>query len=309
MPPAIPIHRTYGEPNNATYGGDAYSTDSDGELTPNEDLSETSTFLRRMVVDRGDSLYAESLSSGKTIPCGIPSGVNRSHSLQDQLMALVCKTSDKRPGFIPRGFLEQILTPKTVLDALRERSRIRQRPSVTEDNLQQYVSKICPGNSINDAQPRFYKIFAILILIDREDDIFDFLEMGPCDADLPLKVVPVLGSAFGDLRRSNEPDFKLPSFKNWRSNALEHFDQRQWSVVSPFLAKSKTGQVRFYQLDAKDILPWTAKDKDQRRKGGYSEVQKVRIHKNHHNFEDLDVSISMKRSLDRRKNVQVMSTC
>jgi serine/threonine protein kinase len=108
------------------------------------------------------------------------------------------------------------------------------------------------------------RLFALLILIGKEQDITSLIEEGIKDGDLPIS-----GLRCKDIQ----------VFSQWKPKAVKDFKQDQWSVISPIF--DKIGE--HYELDDHTILPFIENKErpEQLIAGGYSDVRSVRIHPAH----------------------------
>ncbi|KAJ0116630.1 hypothetical protein J7T55_009780 [Diaporthe amygdali] len=141
----------------------------------------------------------------------------------------------------------------------------------------------------------YVKILAILILIERPARIKLFVEEGICDADLPLVKKPIEGG-FEELRRSTTPNDRLRCFERWDSLSLVRFEEFQWRLLAPSFEHG-SGKIILHQtFDSNVILPFTYFSESPKT-GGFGEVTKVRIHPDHHNFNN-DCNLAEKRMQD-----------
>jgi hypothetical protein len=108
------------------------------------------------------------------------------------------------------------------------------------------------------------RLFALLILIGKEQYITSFIEEGIRDDDLPINGV-----------RCKD----IQVFSQWKPKAVKDFKQDQWSVISPIF--DTVGE--HYELDDHTILPFIENKEcpEQLIAGGYSDVRSVRIHAAH----------------------------
>jgi serine/threonine protein kinase len=123
------------------------------------------------------------------------------------------------------------------------------------------------------------KILAILILLQRPNDITKFLDDMVHDGDLPLRRFEQRGAQFR-LGRSNGKE--VSCFDEWKTRDIRQFDDFQWYMLSPFFTKSQHGRPLFYRLHDRVILPWV--DYLLAREGGSATIHKTKIHAAHHNF-------------------------
>jgi serine/threonine protein kinase len=153
-------------------------------------------------------------------------------------------------SFIPITELKRLITVDSVSQELRAHN-----------------PKILPIEMVNKAEivvKNATRLFALLILIGKEQDITGLIEEGIKDDDLPIS-----GLRCKDIQ----------VFSQWKPKAVKDFKQDQWSVISPVF--DKIGE--HYELDDHTILPFIENKEhpEQLIAGGYSDVRSVRIHPAH----------------------------
>jgi serine/threonine protein kinase len=165
------------------------------------------------------------------------------------------------------------------------------RPPLTDGEVFEYASRICQEKQQpEDPDPGFCKMFAILLLLDRGWEIVRFVDAGIGDAQLPLEAVYVDGpNAPPRMRLRGDPDKPLDCLSHWSIMTHERFEETQWAMLAPFLARGKPKEAWFYIFSDKVVLPWT-KEERSGREGGYGWITKVEIHPSHHNFKVTDRS-------------------
>ncbi|EPE33277.1 Protein kinase-like (PK-like) [Glarea lozoyensis ATCC 20868] len=194
---------------------------------------------------------------------------------------------DGGKDFLPIGSLHRILT----------RSRIRQEVakefSGSQDELENLVGEIWDIYStssspfVQSRKTTRLRIFAILSLIGKTNEIKAFVEAGLYDSHLPFVL---FNSSDGcpQLALPNETDQNptnlIELFATWPEWAIESFAEKQVQLLSPYfqLSTSKHSEVLHYDFGAKIILPYIEKDPT-RRRGGFGEVFRVKIHPECHN--------------------------
>ncbi|KAK3371139.1 kinase-like domain-containing protein [Lasiosphaeria ovina] len=213
-------------------------------------------------------------------------------------------------GFIPRNRLDVIITEESVsreleMDDVLKHFPVGRRAALARQICQVQIRRAQKVHGDNDEVPpaitttSFRKIFAILVLIYQVDKIIHFLEENVNDSDLPLVMYSYNkpGGQF-TLRRRTNSDPPLQCFDGWRFGYVRQFEEWQWSMVAPFFSKQRPGNVSFYQLEDKVVLPFihdssrheSLNDEDVHQ-GGFSDVFRVQIHPGHHNFHGLDGSL------------------
>ncbi|KAI8951209.1 hypothetical protein F4801DRAFT_578749 [Xylaria longipes] len=225
--------------------------------------------------------------------------------LPDQLWGAIDATAqaitgDLKAGFIPEEQLVRILNEIAISHELAkiERSLIKRmkfwRTARSAEDIKRDADVICgrPSSSIvsdgNDREtPRcFRKIFAILLLVERPGAIRRFVREGVCDANLPLVKVPIGNNTktFSLRIERDNKHISLKCFEGWQRRTLELFEETQWKVIAPFFDSDSPHSVM--QLDDGIVLPFTYWE--HLRTGSQGNIFKVRIHRDHHNFNDYE---------------------
>ncbi|KAK4237718.1 hypothetical protein C8A03DRAFT_15762 [Achaetomium macrosporum] len=258
--------------------------------------TEVSRITSVTIWDRGESQYRAENPLGFPEPANGDSQSATAGSAHESLAASVkdlvkrLVKLETRPcrcngtAFYPRRELEALITPKEVAQVIAEgRRRLEEaNKRLADDEIHEYAARVCREALPGGTEVSYKRMFAILLLNRRGWEIVLFVDGLICDAELPLKAVKV-----GDelkMRRQSEPETDLPCLRNW--DELEHrdFEEKQWRMLAPFLAKGDRRSAWFYQLSDQDVLPWTRKESSVR-EGGYGSISKVEIHPSHHNFE------------------------
>jgi hypothetical protein len=199
-----------------------------------------------------------------------------------------------------------------LLRHILSRHRVQRELKSYQGNAITYLDQIRPeaDPSTNSNTRTYIKIFALLILIDRGDEIGNFVEASVSDEDLPL------GYRRHDtvLYRKDSPNVILACFNKWKSFIKDYFNTTQWKVVTPYLALGPENEVNHYDLEDNTILPWIEqKDpsppgspsklsssnraylnptRNQGREGGYASVSCVQIDPFSHGFQSVLQSVS-----------------
>lgn len=236
--------------------------------------------------DRGERHYVEShlLESASSA-----ARATDSLSLRDQLIEALCVVEGQqgKSGFIPRGILETIINDYITFTTL---TKVLGSTMSTTD-IWRYARTICHMPKPGDPTPTFRKVFAILVRIRKPEEIVRFVEHGVSDADIPLANLLRPGSTRSIyLSRSNAPLQALQFLMSWEAGDCEDFEREQWTTVAPYFAKSKSGRPLFFELHEKDVLPWK-KILQMDSFGGFSQVFRIAIHENHHEFHDSSVCL------------------
>lgn len=187
------------------------------------------------------------------------------------------KGIDKR--FIPRQQLEINCSVEAVAKELKEIFPKRDFSSCEE--LASLTCHGTTGNSSTISQPCF-KIFAILVLIDKAQLIGYFQKNSLCDNDLPFHHT----SKFEKMWPKNKEEKDHIQFPDGVDDEfIEAFAREQWSVLAPSFESPKSSSLRciFYEFDDKTILPITKVSKN-KHTGGFGVVERVQLHEEHHEF-------------------------
>ncbi|KAH8817014.1 putative cyclin-dependent kinase 2 [Xylogone sp. PMI_703] len=159
-----------------------------------------------------------------------------------------------------------------------------------------------PG-SISDYADKIYhlakKIFAILLMMSKERNIYSLIEEGITDDDLPFTRVYLednrspqeqdrrfyLGKkSHSSCQNANHDNCRIRAMVDWKEHDVRVFCGDQWIVQAPVF-EGPNGTVQHYPLDENTILPFISdNEKELDTNGGYSHVWKVMIHAAHQRF-------------------------
>jgi hypothetical protein len=282
--------------NQMMIWGDAMSNSSqdlaDSDFDSGSDIEATwipEQISDMWVCDRGEALYRAEPPLESSQPTDRESAmpVNESPKpLLDRLLRLKVRPSQSNGTFFyPRGELEALITAEEVARVIKQGRRFLEEASkvLTDHEIHEYASRVCRDTLPDGTYVSYKRAFAILLLIRRGWDIVLFVDHCIYDAVLPLKAVKV---GVNELRMRHESDSEtdLPCLRHWDALAHEEFEERQRSMLAPFLAKGDPGCAWFYQLSDKDVLPWTSKQYCVR-EGAFGTISRVKIHPSHHNFD------------------------
>jgi hypothetical protein len=188
------------------------------------------------------------------------------------------KDKDKR--FIPCQQLEITCNIKTVAKELKLFF-----PKRNFNSCEKLASLICHGSTRNSStffsKPCF-KIFAILVLIDKAKLIDYFQKNSLCDDDLPFHYTSDFEKMWPN--KKEEKDYiQFPDGVD--DEFIEAFASKQWSVLAPSFESPKSTSLRckFYELDDKMILP-IIHVSENKHTGGFGVVERIQLHEEHHEF-------------------------
>ncbi|KUI62364.1 putative serine/threonine-protein kinase tsuA [Cytospora mali] len=119
--------------------------------------------------------------------------------------------------------------------------------------------------------------------MERVQDAPAFLDAGLTDLHLPL------GHQRGkesNLYSYSDHNKEVSVALQWQAKHFDLFDQYQGYMLSPFF-ELKKGEVPYYKLHAKSVLPFIEnKSKERRRLGLHGTVYRVKIHPAHHDLHE-----------------------
>jgi hypothetical protein len=201
---------------------------------------------------------------------------------------------------------------ETVLRAQISRDRIKdqlKRDNIRRCRIQEYADRICPkdgltpisNNSlveisngkdeyVDNGEPKHYfRIFGILVMINRGKDIGDFIETGVCDEALPLERFDDGSPGRRRLSLRKQPHKSLEIFKRcgWTPHEVDAFYKRQWGFLVPHLRLASDNKT------ARDVVfrPMTMmpleKTKEPIGEGGNGRVFRATIPRECHDFHDV----------------------
>lgn len=162
-------------------------------------------------------------------------------------------------------------------------------------NISELAKQICAMPT--EETKSYRKIFAILVILEKADQIEYFLEEGVHDGDLPLirvreKAMPAV------LKRrcksqGDEILCPLSCLSGFSLRDTMGFDEYQWAVLAPVFERPSRKDVRYYELEDQAILPFIEQSQPHEMcHGGFGQVSKVKIHPEHHRFSKLKVCLT-----------------
>lgn len=201
--------------------------------------------------------------------------------LEAALRPVLALGADEPQSVLPTGDLHLLVTPESALRTLQQCT-----PGATGP-----INSIFAGTIFSGDKQRL-KLFAILTLIGRPDAIYEFMDLGISDENLPLE--PSLSEDYATestIFRSQTPPscFDLSQAGlNWHEAA--DFNHVQWRVLAPgFEPLDRDSTPRSFHPNT--ILPfvWDGPAEPIVKKGGTSKVYQVQILPGHHAFNDFKV--------------------
>jgi hypothetical protein len=130
-----------------------------------------------------------------------------------------------------------------------------------------------------DACKSAYKLFAILVCLNKGDSFCSFLQEGLCDEDLPFDLSQDVEMGL-NLHSSRTPGKPIQSVRSWEPYQVRGFSRSQWQMLAPIFKKSN--QVEHYEFLDNHVLPFV---EDYRRdlpsSGAFATMTTVVIHPAH----------------------------
>jgi hypothetical protein len=214
-----------------------------------------------------------------------------------QIIRAAFKRSVGRDGgkeFLPLGSLYRILTKQRISDELT-----KLYPDIQRHELNTLIGDIWNTKSIAQSPESTQittrlRIFAVLALLDKVEEIRNFIRDKIYDSHLPLILSSTNDDGLRQLEHHGENGGQsVKLFSSWpKVHDLESYAEKQWQVLSPYfqLSTSKHSEILHYDLQRETILPFVEKDEG-RKRGGFGEVFRVKIHPENHNCCEDPVSI------------------
>ncbi|KAF5637366.1 serine threonine kinase [Fusarium tjaetaba] len=217
-----------------------------------------------------------------------------STDLADRLRFSFVEGADDHQIFLPFLSLSRILT-KTRIEAHLKKQY--------GDLASQYADQIGPLYADEADVPKdrpfpmslgehtYLRIFAILVMIEKEGEVHRFLQHRVCDGDLPLTLDIRKNAVF---RKGGDED-PLGCFRRFRPYQLESFDLLQWRFTTPFFhAPTDNNRIFYHDFHRRTILPWCRLDESgvgleklgrNIIQGAYATIKPIVIDKSSHDFD------------------------
>ncbi|KAI1260941.1 kinase-like domain-containing protein [Xylariaceae sp. FL1019] len=139
-------------------------------------------------------------------------------------------------------------------------------------------------------------VLALLVLFRKGGTIIQFLENGVSDAKLPLMYTD--DACASDLHLHGQAHVRLECFgdSEWTIQMKKDICQMQWHLDVPCLGMGPDLVAKHFDFPVEKVLPWIKEATDTRnhtdktairQSGGYSQVQRVYIHPDYHDFRDI----------------------
>ncbi len=218
--------------------------------------------------------------------------------LQDRIFQEIDKTRKgmglvdrENTGFVPRLQQLRIITESSVAEELSRIGKVFKEDAST---ICSYFTQDRDRAGSHERRGKsFRKVFATLLLIEWPGEIRKFIEEGVCDADLPLRKSEECGKnarAFS-LYRKDAPGVSLKCFEGWKRATVEQFERYQWKLVAPFFSRGEDDTTRHWVFQDEVILPFI--HQEHAHSGAHGKVFKVKIHPEHHDFNENKASLPL----------------
>lgn len=197
-------------------------------------------------------------------------------------------TIDQTKTIFPHALLVEVFTKERI-----ERSLSSDPAACGGYSIDECVRRI-RGNGEPDLLGRFARIFATLLLCNRDTALFQFFEKDLDDSAFPFQLGPSYGRGRGSINTRSMPESD-PNFpERWSSRHCEVFIDVQWRVFLPCFEEG------YHKFQSAIMMPWydyhlratgssssTLNSVDGSMNapgGGHSDVSRVVIHDGHHKF-------------------------
>ncbi|KAE9364081.1 kinase-like protein [Stipitochalara longipes BDJ] len=205
------------------------------------------------------------------------------------------KIEDPKPGFWSWERLLYILS--------RNRIQIELRKYTQLENAESYVEHIRPDDEADSESleaKTYLRIFALLVLTKKGDQIGNFIKEEVSDKKLPI--CRHQGSRRGEhiLCFKKDPHQPLKVFEEWYPHERAWFEQTQWETLVPYFDLDPSNRARHYNLDDSAILPWRNEKLrslispasrqsswSSVHEGGFADVSCIRIDSSSHGFSEV----------------------
>jgi hypothetical protein len=235
------------------------------------------------------------ISGQSETPAAIPEGQNLLDlSPEGQILgesiraAQQLSQSREKLKFLPNNALDRIITKQRVLRELSHHKVAAPRDNL--DFLTGEIWEVSPSSLKSQKETTRRRIFAILGLMEKIEEIMGFIDEGLYDSDLPFILSEGSRPGLLQLRRKGKHGRPIQLFDKWKPHELESFNNYQWQLTAPYfrLSTDTDRKVQHYNLEeSSTILPFIEDDEVRRgtgrAEGGFGDVWRVKIHPAHHN--------------------------
>ncbi|KAF8862911.1 kinase-like protein [Acephala macrosclerotiorum] len=198
-------------------------------------------------------------------------------SLGDMLFDARVQWSSKADEyFIPESALQEIITKERIHQEIHS-----QTPLDTLDDVRLKSHKIMLDTIFGN----YRKVFAILVLIGKSDEILKFVSANIKDDQLPLADSKVQQLNSDGIHTAKSSAFDI--MKAWSKRDVVGFYRDQWALTAPVFRFGKT--IPHYEFDDQCRLPFILDPGFKSSQGGYGKVWKVKIHPAHLTFDTMQI--------------------
>lgn len=229
---------------------------------------------------------------GKAPPSQVAAGSLISQSAEEDKMeasiraTLIPSAIREGKEFVPNDDLERIVTKHRVRQEL---ANVLQGIPIDElDHLTEQIWEVKPA-VVSESPSKMTtrrRIFAILALMQKVDQIKDFIREDLYDSDMPfvLSEGPRKGVRHMYWKDEGGNLHSVQAFAQWQPFEIDSFDNYQWELLAPYfhLCTKSDPKILHYNLENRTILPFI-EDEEVKHAGGYGDVWRVKIHPAHHN--------------------------
>ncbi|KAH7152143.1 hypothetical protein B0J13DRAFT_619724 [Dactylonectria estremocensis] len=163
----------------------------------------------------------------------------------------------------------------------------------------------------NAASVSYLKIFALLILAERVEDLAKFIDGEVSDDKLP--VIIQKGRRWPVCLKT-KPHQPLSCFQHRGLTDKEGFERNQWSVTVPFFDLTKENTCKEFELHRSSIRPWRRLEESGINHdsggsvGAYGTVARVQFHPTSHSFHEVLPGIELDRNILAIKTLHDMGS-
>ncbi|KAI1878381.1 hypothetical protein JX265_000313 [Neoarthrinium moseri] len=132
-------------------------------------------------------------------------------------------------------------------------------------------------------------LFAILLLSEKGYCVFQFIDQGLNDRELPFQ----MRSNNGLYEFLDSSSRELRCFEHWKQAFRNQFDTYQWRVCTPYFEQGDGGKITVQHFSSRTVLPFLESERNDheieylQELGGYGEISYVKIHESSHDFSKL----------------------
>ncbi|RDL36222.1 uncharacterized protein BP5553_06834 [Venustampulla echinocandica] len=205
---------------------------------------------------------------------------------------------DPNAGFWTLKLLHHILSEDRILAELK---------TYKLGNAETYLKSIRPpaNQHIGPTTQTYLVTFALLVLLERGDEIGKFIQDKVSDQNLPLIRHEATIKGKVNLCHKTLPNHPLVCFQGWKTHEKEAFERNQWRLLVPYFDLDGNFKAKHSTFDDRTILPRckrgehspSSSSHPSQGEGGYAVVSCIKIHPSCHGFDDVLLKICVKGDL------------